>query len=73
MITAIILRAPPYLFVPRRETEVKVEYLGFEVPNLFVVGYGIDFAHQYRNLPYVAVVTEQPHAERPAEAPPDPS
>ena len=40
----------------RRETDVKIEYLGFEVPNLFVVGYGIDFAHRYRNLPYVAVL-----------------
>ncbi|NLO74371.1 MAG: hypoxanthine phosphoribosyltransferase [candidate division WS1 bacterium] len=40
----------------RRETQVQVEYLGFEVPNVFVVGYGIDFAHHYRNLPYVAVL-----------------
>lgn len=40
----------------RRETEVVVDYLGFEVPDVFVVGYGIDFAYRYRNLPYVAVL-----------------
>jgi len=40
----------------RRLTDVKVDYAGFEVPDEFVVGYGFDFAHRYRNLPYVGVL-----------------
>ena len=43
----------------RRETEVVVDYVGFEVPDVFVVGYGIDFAYRYRNLPYVAVLKRE--------------
>src|SRR5207253_10389342 len=35
----------------RREIEVPVRYVGFEIPNRFVVGYGLDFAERYRNLP----------------------
>jgi hypoxanthine phosphoribosyltransferase len=42
----------------RREIEVPVRYVGFEIPNRFVVGYGLDFAEKYRNLPYVAVLDE---------------
>ena len=37
----------------RREIDVEVRYVGFEIPNRFVVGYGLDFAERYRNLPYV--------------------
>lgn len=40
----------------RREVEVPVRYVGFEIPNEFVIGYGLDFAERYRNLPYVAVL-----------------
>ena len=40
----------------RRENDVDVRYVGFEIPNRFVVGYGLDFAERYRNLPYVAVL-----------------
>jgi hypoxanthine phosphoribosyltransferase len=40
----------------RRETDVPVKYVGFEIPNQFVVGYGLDFAERYRNLPHVAVL-----------------
>jgi hypoxanthine phosphoribosyltransferase len=42
----------------RREIEVPVRYTGFEIPNEFVVGYGLDFGERYRNLPYVAVLDE---------------
>jgi len=37
----------------RRKTKVKVDYLGFDIPNKFVVGYGLDYAGKYRNIPYV--------------------
>jgi hypoxanthine phosphoribosyltransferase len=39
----------------RREIDVQVRYTGFEIPNEFVIGYGLDFGERYRNLPYVAV------------------
>jgi hypoxanthine phosphoribosyltransferase len=40
----------------RREKEVPIDYLGFQIPDKFVVGYGLDFAERYRNLPFIAVV-----------------
>ncbi|MBR0381787.1 MAG: hypoxanthine phosphoribosyltransferase [Eubacterium sp.] len=40
----------------RREKEVTIDYLGFEIPDEFVVGYGLDYAQKYRNLPYIGVV-----------------
>ena len=40
----------------RRENEVDIRYVGFEIPNKFVIGYGLDFAERYRNLPYVGVL-----------------
>jgi hypoxanthine phosphoribosyltransferase len=43
----------------RREIDVPVRYTGFEIPNRFVIGYGLDFAERYRNLPYVAVLNEE--------------
>jgi hypoxanthine phosphoribosyltransferase len=43
----------------RREIEVPVRYIGFEIPNRFVVGYGLDFGERYRNLPYVGVLDEE--------------
>jgi len=39
----------------RREIDVPVKFVGFEIPNKFVIGYGLDFAERYRNLPYVCV------------------
>ncbi len=42
----------------RREIDVPVRYVGFEIPNKFVVGYGLDFGERYRNLPYVGVLNE---------------
>ncbi len=41
-----------------RKTEVPIAYLGFEIPNAFVVGYGLDYAERYRNLPYIAIYRE---------------
>ena len=49
--TACLLSKPS-----RRKTEVKVEYVGFTIEDKFVVGYGLDYAEQHRNLPYIAVL-----------------
>ena len=43
----------------RREIDVPVRYIGFEIPNRFVIGYGLDFAERYRNLPYVGVLDSE--------------
>lgn len=40
----------------RRKVDVKIDYYGFEIPDEFVVGYGLDYAELYRNLPYVGVL-----------------
>ena len=40
----------------RRRVEIKCRYTGFQIPDAFVVGYGLDFAERYRNLPYVGVL-----------------
>ncbi|MBR1691366.1 MAG: hypoxanthine phosphoribosyltransferase [Lachnospiraceae bacterium] len=40
----------------RRVVNVKVDYTGFEIPDKFVVGYGLDYAQKYRNLPYIGIV-----------------
>ncbi len=40
----------------RRECDVDIEYLGFEIPDEFVVGYGLDYAEKYRNLPYIGMI-----------------
>ena len=42
----------------RREVEVPIAYTGFSIPDEFVVGYGLDYAQKYRNLPYIGVVEE---------------
>lgn len=47
----------------RREIDVAVRYVGFEIPNSFVVGYGLDYGERYRNLPYVGLLDEDLVAE----------
>jgi hypoxanthine phosphoribosyltransferase len=49
--TACLLSKPS-----RRKVEVKVEYIGFTIEDHFVVGYGLDYAEKYRNLPYIAIL-----------------
>jgi hypoxanthine phosphoribosyltransferase len=39
-----------------RQVDIKVDYIGFTIPNKFVIGYGLDFAEIYRNLPYIGVL-----------------
>ncbi len=49
--TACLLSKPS-----RRKVDVKVEYIGFTIEDRFVVGYGLDYGEQYRNLPYIGVL-----------------
>ena len=42
----------------RREREVKIDYCGFRIPDAFVVGYGLDYAERYRNLPFIAILKD---------------
>lgn len=43
----------------RRKIDINVKYCGFEVPDEFLVGYGLDYAEKYRNLPYVGILKEE--------------
>jgi hypoxanthine phosphoribosyltransferase len=59
----LLARAPASLRIvtlldkpDRREVDVPVDYTGFDIPNEFVVGYGLDFGEIYRNLPYIAIL-----------------
>ncbi len=49
--TAVLLDKPD-----RRQTEFVPDYVGFTIPDEFVIGYGLDFSHKYRELPYIGVV-----------------
>jgi hypoxanthine phosphoribosyltransferase len=44
----------------RRKVDLPIRYVGFEIPNRFVIGYGLDHAERYRNLPYVAALAGDP-------------
>lgn len=46
----------------RRQAEVKIDYCGFEIPDEFVVGYGLDFSEKYRNFPYVGALKEEEYS-----------
>lgn len=47
--TAVLLDKPE-----RRKVDVKLDYVGFQIPDVWVVGYGLDYAEKYRTLPYIA-------------------
>src|ERR671930_2509878 len=51
--TACLLSKPS-----RRQVDVRVEYIGFTIEDRFVVGYGLDYAEQYRNLPHIAILDD---------------
>ena len=43
----------------RRKAKVKVDYCGYTVPDEFLVGYGLDYAEKYRNLPYIGILKKE--------------
>lgn len=49
----------------RRQVDVPVQYIGFEIPNKFVVGYGLDFGEKYRNLPFIGVLKPELYQDQP--------
>ncbi len=63
MLRTLLARSPASIRIcsllskpSRREVDVRIDYLGFEIPDEFVVGYGLDFGEIYRNLPFIAVL-----------------
>lgn len=46
----------------RRKSDIVADYVGFSIPNLFVVGYGLDFDEKYRNLPYVGILKPEAYS-----------
>ncbi len=48
----------------RRVVPVKIDYLGFKIPNEFVVGYGLDYNGQYRNLPFIGVLKKEVYSQK---------
>ena len=52
--TCVLLNKPS-----ARKVQIKIDYIGFEIENDFVVGYGLDFADKYRNLPYIGILKEE--------------
>ena len=47
----------------RRRVDIRADYVGFEIPDEFVVGYGLDYAEKYRNLPYIGVLKPEIYAD----------
>lgn len=61
----VTLRVCTLLSKPsRRLIDVPLDFVGFEVPDEFVVGYGLDFAEEYRNLPFIGVLKEEVYADQ---------
>ena len=52
----------------RRVEKVRADYVGFQIPDMFVVGYGLDYAERYRNLPFVGVLRPEAYQAEPAAA-----
>jgi hypoxanthine phosphoribosyltransferase len=56
--TCVLLDKPA-----RRVEKVRADYVGFSIPDLFVIGYGLDYAERYRNLPFVGVLKPEMYRE----------
>jgi hypoxanthine phosphoribosyltransferase len=56
--TCVLLNKPA-----RRVEQIQADYSGFDIPDLFVVGYGLDYAERYRNLPFVGVLKPEMYAK----------
>lgn len=52
----------------RRVEPIEADYVGFEIPDFFVVGYGLDYAERYRNLPFIGVLKPELYQSRPTDA-----
>lgn len=48
----------------RREVDVKIDYTGFDIPDAFVLGYGMDYCEQFRNVPYIFVLDDLPNGDK---------
>jgi hypoxanthine phosphoribosyltransferase len=62
--TCVLLDKPA-----RRVEKVRADYVGFEIPDVFVVGYGLDYAERYRNLPFLGVLKPSIYSSTPASRP----
>ena len=47
----------------RRAADIQADYVGFQIPDAFIVGYGLDYAEKYRNLPYVGILSSRVYAK----------
>jgi hypoxanthine phosphoribosyltransferase len=61
--TCVLLDKPA-----RRVERIQADYVGFEIPDVFVVGYGLDYAERYRNLPFVGVLKPEVYSAQPKPA-----
>jgi hypoxanthine phosphoribosyltransferase len=57
--TCVLLSKPE-----RRKVDVQIDYLGFEIPDVWIVGYGLDFADRFRTLPYIAALMPEVYERR---------
>ncbi len=48
---------------PRRKVDIDIDYVGFEIPDKFFVGYGLDYENKFRNLPYISIFKESTYAD----------
>ncbi len=62
----LLLRSPASLKIcsilnkpSRREAEIDIDYIGFDIPDEFIIGYGLDYAEKFRNLPYVGILKRE--------------
>ena len=67
LMLGLSLAAAPHPVNAASAVEIEADYVGFDIPDLFVVGYGLDFAERYRNLPFIGVLRPEMY-KTPADA-----